>query len=374
MRKILEGSIAVAEVVNLCRPGVVSAYPITPQTHIVEELAKLKANGLGAFEFVRSESEFSAASIVLGASASGVRAYTATSSQGLLYMLEVIFTIAGMRLPVVMTCANRAVSAPINIWNDEQDSATARDSGWVMLYAENNQEAVDFHPIAFKIAEQTNLPVMVNMDGFVLTHTTEPVDIPEAEKLTKYLPQYLPKSGQFLDIKNPVSLGALATPEHYQDIRKDLANDLLAAQKIIKKEFTSYQKIFGRGSADLVEYYGSPKAKKIIISRGSVCGTIKEAIDQNKDVGLLRIKAYRPFPAEEIKRKIGSVKDISVFEKCLSLGSGGILAGEIRNCLFGENCQVNSFVGGLGGRDVTMKMVQKIIDTPNKNNSEINFL
>ncbi|MFA6537277.1 MAG: pyruvate ferredoxin oxidoreductase [Patescibacteria group bacterium] len=374
MRKILEGSIAVAEMVKLCRPAVVSAYPITPQTHIVEELAKLKAEGFGDYEFVRAESEFSAASIVLGASASGVRAYTATSSQGLLYMAEVVFTIAGMRLPVVMTCANRAISAPINIWNDEQDSMTVRDSGWIMLYAENNQEAVDLHAIAFKVAEQLNIPVMVNMDGFVLTHTTEPVDIPEQKIVDQYLPSYSPKAGEFLEIRNPVSLGALATPEHYQSIREDLHQDLLSSQKVLLSEMKNFKKIFGRGSSELVEYYGDPRAKKVLLSRGSICGTIKEVIDNTRGVGLLRIKSYRPFPVQEIRQKLKFAKDISVFEKCVSLGSGGILAGEVRNALFGENKKINSFVGGLGGRDITVKMIEKIIKATNKNTHDSIFL
>src|SRR6056297_1311985 len=173
MSKLMEGSQAVAKVVNLCEPAVVSAYPITPQTHIVEDLAKYKADGKAKYEYIRAESEFAAASVVLGASATGVRTYTATSSQGLLLMTEVLFNIAGMRLPVVLTCANRGVSAPITIWNDHQDSMTVRDSGWIMFFAENHQEAIEQHLLAYKVAEKMGLPAMVNIDGFVLTHTYE---------------------------------------------------------------------------------------------------------------------------------------------------------------------------------------------------------
>ncbi|MCX6746496.1 MAG: pyruvate ferredoxin oxidoreductase, partial [Candidatus Parcubacteria bacterium] len=191
-KQILEGSHAVAEIVRRLRPAVVSAYPITPQTHIVEDLAKMKAEGLADFEYINAESEFAAASIVLGASATGVRTYTATSSQGLLLMTEVLFNIAGLRLPVVITCANRAVSSPINIWNDQQDSVTIRDAGWLQLYAETNQEAVDLHVLGFKLAESLLLPVMVNMDGFTLTHTYEPVEIPSENLIKKYLPNYNP--------------------------------------------------------------------------------------------------------------------------------------------------------------------------------------
>ena len=215
MKEFLEGSRAVAEVVRLCKPGVISAYPITPQTHIVEELAQMVANGQLKSQFVNVESEHSAASVVLGAVATGVRAFTATSSQGLIYMAEVLFNIAGMRLPLVLTCANRALSAPINIWNDQQDSISLRDSGWIQLYAENNQEAVDLHLLGYRIGEDKSvmLPVMVCMDGFILTHGMESVDIPQQEEVDKFLPAYKPLYK--LDPAEPVSMGLLADPDYY---------------------------------------------------------------------------------------------------------------------------------------------------------------
>ncbi len=214
MRQILEGSRAIALTIKNIKPGVISAYPITPQTHIVEDLAQFKANGEADYEYVRAESEFAAASIVEGASATGVRVYTATSSQGLLLMNEVIYNIAGMRLPVVLTCANRAVSAPINIWNDQQDAMSVRDAGWIMLFAENAQEAVIQHVLAYKIAEKLKLPVMVNVDGYVLTHTYEPVIIPTASQIRKFLPDYKPALGEYLDPKKPITFGAFAAPSH----------------------------------------------------------------------------------------------------------------------------------------------------------------
>ena len=216
MKKIVEGSAALAEAVALCRPNVISAYPITPQTHIVEGIAKLIADGKLDAVSVNVESEHSAASVCLGASATGARTYTATSSQGLLLMGEVVFNIAGMRLPVVMTCANRSVSAPINIWNDQQDSISLRDAGWIQLYAESNQEVVDFHVQAFRLAEDPEvcLPVMVCMDGFILTHAYEIVDMPEQEQVDQFLPPYQPE--EFLTPKDPRSFGYLATPEYYQ--------------------------------------------------------------------------------------------------------------------------------------------------------------
>ena len=251
MKQILEGSRAIALTIKNINPAVVSAYPITPQTHIVEDLAKFKADGQADYEYVRAESEFAAASIIEGASATGARVYSATSSQGLLLMTEVVFNIAGMRLPIVITCANRAVSAPINIWNDQQDAMTVRDAGWIMFFAENHQEAVDQHIIAYKVAEKLNLPVMVNIDGFVLTHTYEPVIIPDQKQIKKYLPDYKPKAGQFLDPTNPITMGAFATPAHYMEIRQDLHDDLTASLKTINEEYQKYHKIFRHPISDI---------------------------------------------------------------------------------------------------------------------------
>ncbi|MBT4722798.1 pyruvate ferredoxin oxidoreductase [Candidatus Falkowbacteria bacterium] len=374
MKKCLEGSNAIAHVVNSCKPGVVSAYPITPQTHIVEDLSKLNADGESGFEFVRAESEFAAASIVLGASATGVRSYTATSSQGLLLMTEVLFTIAGMRLPMVMTCANRAVSAPINIWNDQQDSMTVRDSGWIMLYAEDNQEAVDLHPVAFKVSEQLRLPVMINVDGFILTHTYQGLDIPTAKELAAFLPEYVPQKGQILDVKNPVSLGCFATPSDYMEIREDLYIDLKNSTKILKKELANYKKMFKRGSSELVEYYGDKKAKTVFVAMGSVVGTIKDAVDElneeGKSVAVVKVKCFRPMPEAELLSKLTNAKNIAVVDKSISLGKEGILATEIKSICRQKNQKIQSFITGLGGRDITKKMIKgiykKVLSKDNK--------
>ncbi len=377
MRKCIEGSNAVAQVVRLCRPGVVCAYPITPQTHIVEDLSKFKSNGEADYEYIRADSEFAAASIVLGASATGVRAYTATCSQGLLLMTEVIFTIAGLRMPIVMTVANRAISAPINIWNDQQDSMTVRDSGWIMLYAEDNQEAVDMHMLAFKVAEQTRIPVMVNMDGFVLTHTYEQVDLPDQKQVDQYLPEYIAEPGQFLDTKNPKTLGAFATPEDYLEIREDLYKDLIVSKIILKKQFAEIKKMFGRGSADLVEYYGAPKAKIIFVAMGSVIGTIKNTVDElnaeGQKTAVVKVKSFRPFPTEEVQNKLALAQFVAVIDKSVSLGQEGILATEIKACLNGK-VKVQSFVAGLGGRDITRQKLKKIYKDINKKQNKTVFV
>jgi len=379
MRKILEGSRAVAETIKLCKPQVVSAYPITPQTHIVEDLAQFKADGEAQYEYVRAESEFAAASIVEGASARGVRVYTATSSQGLLLMTEVLFNIAGMRLPVVMTCANRAVSAPISIWNDYQDAMTVRDSGWIMLFAENNQEVVDMHIQAYKIAEKVSLPVMVNMDGFVLTHTFEPVDVPDEKLIDKFLGEYKPKKGQFLDPKNPVTLGALATPKHYMEIREDLHNELATSEKIIKKVSQEFKKTFGRNTGGVIETYKIGDAKVILVGMGSIIGTLREVVDElrkkGRKIGILKIKCFKPFPDKEIVKVLQKAKCVAVLDKSISLGNEGVLSGEVKRACFGKTkAKIQNFVVGLGGRDITEEMIEKIIKKVQEKDSETIFV
>lgn len=380
-QQILEGSRAIAITVKNINPAVISAYPITPQTHIVEDLAKFKADGLARYEYVRAESEFAAASIVAGASAAGVRAYSATSSQGLLLMMEVIYNIAGMHLPLVMTCANRAIGAPINIWNDQQDVMAARDAGWILLFAENHQEAVSQHIMAFKIAEALKLPVMINVDGYVLTHSYEPVIIPTAEQIRKYLPGYVPTAGQFLDPKNPVTLGALATPAHYMDIRQELHDKLTASLKTIDQEYKSFHKIFPELKTKsainngLLEYTGPKSPQTIIVAMGSVLGTIKDTVAGEKNIGILKIKAYRPFPAEQILKIIAPTKNVAVIDKSISLGHIGPLASDIMAVAQGKTkANISSFIVGLGGRDITKEMIKKIIKQSNKKFSGVRFI
>lgn len=394
--QILEGSRAIALTIKNIRPAVISAYPITPQTHIVEDLAKFKADGEADYEYARAESEFAAASIVEGASATGVRVYTATSSQGLLLMAEVVYNIAGMRLPVVMTCANRGVSAPITIWNDQQDAMAVRDAGWIMLFAENHQEAVDQHIMAYKIAERLNLPVMVNVDGFVLTHTYDSVVVPSAEQIKKYLPEYKPADGQYLNPKNPVTLGAFATPAHYMEIRQELHNDLINSLKTINSEYQNFNKIFNpklkiknlklKIDSGAVEYYGPKNPKIILAAMGSVVGTIKDAVDKippapplakggKRGVGVLKIKCFRPFPAEEILKAIKNAEYVAVLDKSISLGHIGPLASDIKAAAQGKiKAKIQSFVAGLGGRDITGKMIEKIIKEVKKSGDETKFI
>ena len=378
MKKYLEGSWAIAEAAKLCRPGVVSAYPITPQTHIVEHLAQFVADGELDAQSINVESEHSAASLVLGSQATGVRSFTATSSQGLFLMAEVVFNIAGMRLPILMVCANRAVSAPINIWNDQQDSISLRDSGWIQVYAENNQEAIDLIIAGYKIGENPKimLPVMVCMDVFILTHGVETVDMPEQEKVDKFLPKYNPPFK--LDVNNPMSLGLLGDPTVYLETRyaiQDTMKDILGEVEKVGAEF---KKAFGRDSVRLVEGYKLEDADIALIAMGSVCGTIKDVIDIEREkgnkVGLLKIVTYRPFPEEAIKKALANVPRIGVIDKNISLGSNGAVFTEVKAAFETTDKKISGFIAGLGGRDITIETIQSIIEDTKKEVNSCKFV
>lgn len=379
MLKQIEGSHAVAHVVAQCRPNVISAYPITPQTHIVEGLADIVGAGQLDAEFVNVESEFSAASVVLGASAAGARAYTATSSQGLLLMSEVIYCIAGMRLPIVMTCANRAISAPLSIWNDQQDSMAVRDAGWIQLHAEDNQEASDLHVQAFKIAERTFLPVMVCMDGFILTHAYEPVDLPEQKEVDDFLPTFKPR--HIVDPRWPRGIGLFADPRFYMETRYILHRALEKSEETIKEVSSEFAKAFGRESGGFIKTYKLEEADVVVVSMGSVVGTIKELIDEleeeGKKVGLLQICSYRPFPRHEVYRALKDKMNIVVLEKCISLGRGGILASDIRWSFpraEKKDRDISSFVAGLGGRNISIDDLRYMVEKVGKEPVELEFL
>ncbi len=363
MRTILEGSQAVAEAVRLCRPNLVCAYPITPQTHIVEELSRMVADGRLDAAYVLAESEFGAASIVLGGSAVGGRAYTATSSQGLLLMVEVIFNIAGLRLPVVMTCANRAVSAPINIWNDQQDAVSIRDSGWIQLFVEDNQEAVDTHIQAFKIAEELMIPVMVCMDGYVLTHTWEPVDIPEQEEVDRFLPPYEPLYK--LDPDDPFTMGSMVGPDAYMETRYHVHMDMMEARSVIRRVCEDYREVFGRGGTGLIDVFDTTDADVVLVSMGSLLGTMRDAVEELRDeglkVGLVKVRCFRPFPKEAIHDAVKESQVVGVIEKDISLGLEGTLCSEMRAAFCGEDSpEISSFIMGLGGRDVTKEDIKQV--------------
>jgi pyruvate ferredoxin oxidoreductase alpha subunit len=365
MMEMIEGSHAVAEAIKRCRPDVIAAYPITPQTHIVEALADYVANCELNAEYITVENEFSALSACLGASAAGSRTYSATTSQGLALMFEVCFNVAGLRLPIVMSIANRALGAPLSIWNDQQDSISLRDSGWLQFYAEDNQEATDLHYIAYRVAEDPSilLPAFVCFDGFILSHTYEPVDTLTQADVDKFLPTFAP--AERLDANDPMSFGMYATPEYYLEFRYEMDKALKESRKVIQNAGKEFGTMFGRDYSELVEGYLLDDAETAIVAMGCICGTTKDAIDEmraeGKKVGLLKIRVFRPFPAEEIAKKLSHVKRVAVLDKNVSLGSKGAAALEVRDALYRSGIPVTGFVIGLGGRDVRKKDIKEVV-------------
>jgi pyruvate ferredoxin oxidoreductase alpha subunit len=365
MRQAIEGSAAIAQAVALCRPQVIAAYPITPQTHIVENLAKLIANGKLKCEMVSVESEFSAVSVVLGAAAAGSRAYTASSAQGILLMTEVLYNIAGLRIPLVLTCANRAVGAPVSAWNDQQDSMAIRDAGWVQLYCADNQEAIDTTVQAFRIAERTELPVMVCVDGYVLTHTIEPIDVPTQEQVDAFLPPY--RFSRALDPRNPLSIGTLVTPDFYPEARHAHHHAVLRAQEEIIAADRDWAAISGRESGGLVAVEGPADAKIAILALGSVLGTLADAREHYRHLEparLIRLRSMRPFPVEAVQEACRGLSDVIVIDRALSIGGGGIVGAEVRAALSETSSppRVHNFAAGLGGRDMPLALYPRLLE------------
>ena len=353
--KQIEGSHGVAEAVALCRPEVICAYPISPQTHIVEGLGEMvKAGDLNA-EFINVESEFAAMSVAIGASAAGARTYTATASQGLLFMVEAVYNASGLGLPIVMTVANRAIGAPINIWNDHSDTMSQRDCGWLQLFAETNQEALDLHIQAFKIAEELSLPVMVCMDGFILTHAYERLDVPDQERVDNFLPPFEPR--QVLDPAAPLSIGAMVGPEAYTEVRYLAHLKQRRALDLIPRVAAEFKAMFGRESGGLVRPYRLEGARTAVVALGSVLGTIKDTVDELRDaghpIGVLGITSFRPFPLEAARYALRDVERVIVVEKCFAIGVGGVVAIDVRLALDGTGQPVRTLVAGLGGRAIT---------------------
>jgi pyruvate ferredoxin oxidoreductase alpha subunit len=367
---VVEGSYTVAHAVKVCRPNVISAYPITPQTHIVEDLSQFMADGeIPNCDYINVESEFSAISALVGASAAGARTYSSTTSQGLELMHEVLFNVSGMRLPVVMTVANRAVSAPINIWNDQQDSISQRDTGWIQLYAEDTQEAGDMTAQAFKVAEDMDvkLPAMVCMDGFILSHVYEPVILLEQDLTDEYLPEYEPE--YFLDTKNPMTFGAFADPTTYTEFRYLQQKAMDNALEKIEKAADDFNKIFGRYYGGLIDTYKTEDAEIIIMAMGSIIGTIKDVIDKARrdgiKVGLVKVRSFRPFPVKAIRKAVADASVIVTLDKNISLGlNEGALLTEVKSSLYNTdiNVPVMGFMLGHGGRDIPRRTIRMIID------------
>src|SRR3954451_20114729 len=361
----LEGSRAVAETVAMCRPEVIGAYPISPQTHIVEGLSSLvKTGALAPCEYINVESEFAAMSVCIGASAAGARTYTATASQGILYMSEAIYNASGLALPIVMTVANRALGSPINIWNDHSDAMSQRDSGWVQLYVESNQEARDVHIQAFTLAERLSLPVMVCMDGFILTHAFERVDVPHQAQVDAFLPPFAPR--QVLDPDAPLTIGAMVGPEAFAEVRYLMHAKQMQALDAIPEIAAEFAAAFGRPSGGLVRGYRTEDADTVVVALGSVLGTLEDVVDELRDrgqrVGALAIRCFRPWPAAKVRAALSHVKRVVVLEKAFAVGIGGIAGLNVRLALEGLGVRVHDVVAGLGGRAITAASLRGMLE------------
>ena len=361
MLKQVEGSDAVAEAIALARPEVVCAYPITPQTHIVEGVgARVKSGRLTNCEFINVESEFAALSVAIGSSAAGARTYTATASQGLLFMAEAVYNASGLGLPIVMTVGNRAIGAPINIWNDHTDSMAMKDAGWIQLHAETNQEAADLHIQAFKIAETLSCPVMVCMDGFILTHAFERVDIPTQAEVDAFLPPFDPV--QVVDPADPYSIGAMVGPEAFTEVRYLAHYKQIEALELIPEIAADFKARFGRESGGLIHSYRAEDAETIVVALGSINGTIKDVIDEMREegikIGSVAITTFRPFPLMALRDALHDAFRIVCLEKSLAPGLGGQMASNVRMALRQLYRPVYTVIAGLGGRPITRKSLK----------------
>jgi len=364
MKKVITGNQAVAYGVILSRVDVISAYPITPQTTIVEELSELVASGRSKTIFLKVESEHSAMAALIGASTGGVRCFTATSSHGLAYMHEMLHWASGARLPIVLVNVNRAIGPPWNIWSDQSDSLSQRDTGWIQLYCENNQEVLDTVLQAYRIAESVKLPVMVVLDAYVLSHTSEAVEIPAMEEVDQFLPPFCPE--YLIDTQEPRAFSTIATPESFLEFRYKTQEAMEQVPEVARRVEGEFRSRFGRGYG-AIERYGKDGAEILLMTSGTVTSTsrivIQKLIGNGYSVAGIKIKRFRPFPFEEIREAIQGAKKLVVIDRNLSAGVGGIFAQELRASLYSreERPQVFGFISGLGGRDITPELIEEAV-------------
>ncbi len=362
-KKVITGNHAVSYGAMLSRVQVISAYPITPQTQIVELLSEFCANGTLSARFIKVESEHSAMAALIGASSAGARAFTATSSHGLALMHEMLHWAAGARLPIVMADVNRAMGPPWSVWTDQNDSLSQRDTGWMQLYCESNQEVLDSVICAYKVAEKVLLPVMLVLDAFVLSHTAEPVEIPDQELVDRYLPPFRPLYR--LDVNNPHAFGGLAPPETYMELRYQMQQSMEQALSEWERADEEYGELFGRRYG-LIEPYHTEDADLVLVTSSTVTSTARVVIDelreQGQRVGLLKIRLFRPFPSEAVRHALRGARKVAVIDRNISFGAGGIFAQEIKSALHNHRgLPIFGLVAGLGGRDITPATIQEII-------------
>ena len=379
-KKFLSGNEAFAEGIRLARPEVISAYPITPQTIVVERLSEMVEDGSLKAEYVHVESEHSALSCAIGASAAGARAFTATSSQGLLYMAECLYYAAGGRFPIVMMNADRSTALPWNIYGDQRDSLSQLDSGWIQAYAENAQEALDLALMSYKIAENKDVstPYMANLDGFVLTHTYETVDIPDREQANRFLPPY--ETDNRIDFNNPKNMAFSAGPDTNYVFKFREHQGVLAARDVIRETEKEFADVFGRMYSGLVENYRTEDADYILITLGSIAGLCRETADKLREngikAGVVRIRYMRPFPNEEIAQALKNAKAYGVLEKDISFGNEGTVFTNVNSALKKAGAAINGydFIGGLGGRNISAGDIEDIYNGIINGAENVNFI
>ena len=365
MEKVITGNYAASYGAKLARAQVIAAYPITPQTSVIEKLAALCADGELDARFIKVESEHSAMAACIGASATGARAFTATSGQGLLLMHEVVHWAAGARLPIVMAVINRAVAPGWNIWTDQNDTLSQRDTGWMQFYCEGNQEVLDTIIQAYKVAEQVLLPAMVILDAFVLSHTSEIVDIPDQKLVDEYLPPYEPPYR--LNVNDPHAFGGLAAPGEYMEFRYKMQRAMEEAKKVARGADEEFGRLFGRRYG-LVEGYRLDDAEVVLVTSGTVASTSRDVVDDFRErgikVGMLKIRLFRPFPAEEVREALRGARKVAVIDRNISFGHGGVFAQEVKSVLYsaGLRTPLFGFIAGLGGRDVTPQLIGQVLD------------
>ncbi|MDD5778477.1 MAG: transketolase C-terminal domain-containing protein [Candidatus Thermoplasmatota archaeon] len=365
-KMVVTGDYSAAYGALICDVDVVAAYPITPQTFIVEDFSEFVADGLTDAEFVKVESEHSAMSACIAAQAAGARTFTATASQGLALMHEMLFVAAALHLPIVMPVVNRTLAAPIGIWCEYNDTMPERDTGWLQVYCETNQEVLDMVIQSYKIGEHRDvmLPVMPSMDAFILSHTVEPVHAPSTDEVADFLPRYQPQA--ILDTSNPMTIGSFAPPEYIQEIRYQSEVTMQKAREVIQQVNDDFSQTFGRDYHGLIEEYRTDDADVVLITMGTVTGTAREVVDdmrrEGKKVGLVKLRFFRPFPLQELRRVAENVEAIGVYDRAMSFGSGGPAFIETRHALYGLDIPVVNFLAGLGGRDVVKEDVRLMFE------------
>ena len=365
MEKVIMGNHAVSYGAKLARSQVIAAYPITPQTQIVEMLSEFCADGLLDAKFIKVESEHSAMAACIGASSAGARAFTATSGHGLALMHEMLHWATGARLPIVMANVNRAMGPGWSIWTEQTDSLAQRDTGWLQFYCESNQEVLDSVIQAFKIAEQVLLPTMLVLDAFVLSHTQEPVDIPDQELVDRYLPAY--NARYKLDTSDPHAFGALVTPSHYMELRYKIQRATEEAAEVARQADEEFREIFGR-SYGLVEKYRLEDAETVLVTSATITSTARVVVDELREegykVGLLKVRMFRPFPAKDVREALAGARKVAVIDRNISFGHGGIFAEEMKSALYNgaHRPPIFGFIIGLGGRDVTPASIRGIAE------------